>query len=227
MPIALGVALLAGAAAVAAIWPGFYPRAVSVSGNQRISRGEILARAEIAPNRSIWLEDTGAIARRIEAIPYIASASVHRFPPGWVAIAVSEREPFAIVQSGPVSVVVDRAMRVLAPATGDEQNVVIVLGPDLDLEPGSFVTVRDAFVLRDAYDAMIARHITPVSLSVDRYSGIVATMHGGLRVLLGGQNEFDRKLGLIDPILAQVVREQGRVAAIDLRAPATPVLVYR
>ena len=32
---------------------------------------------------------------------------------------------------------------------------------------------------------------------------------------------------ILDAILAQVVRGQKRVAAIDVRAPAAPVVVYR
>ncbi|MGC1380005.1 MAG: FtsQ-type POTRA domain-containing protein [Candidatus Baltobacteraceae bacterium] len=227
LPIALAGALLAGAALFAAAWPGFYPKTISVAGNQRVTRAEILARAGIAPNRSLWLEDTGAIARRIRGIPYIATASVHRFPPALVRIDVSERVPFAIVRSAFGSAVVDRALRVLAPAGPQDREVVFDLGSDLYLEAGSFVTTRDAFALRDAYDAMTVRHIVPVELSVDRFGGLVATMRDGLRLLLGSSSDLDRKLGLVDPILAQVVRDQRRVAAIDLRAPSTPVLVYR
>ena len=52
-------------------------------------------------------------------------------------------------------------------------------------------------------------------------------MRNGLRLLLGSEKDLAQKLALVDPILSQVVGKQRRVAAIDLRAPATPVIVYR
>ncbi len=48
-----------------------------------------------------------------------------------------------------------------------------------------------------------------------------------MRVLIGQESDLGQKLTLVDAILAQVVRGQRRVAAIDVRAPAAPVVVYR
>jgi DNA-binding transcriptional regulator YdaS (Cro superfamily) len=45
--------------------------------------------------------------------------------------------------------------------------------------------------------------------------------------LLGPQSDLAQKLTLVDAILAQVVHGQRRIAAIDVRAPGTPVVVYR
>jgi cell division septal protein FtsQ len=227
MPIALGAALVFVGLAFAATWPGFDPRQIAVTGNRRVTRGEILARAAVAPHVSIWLQNTGAIAVRIEAIPFIATAAVHRIPPAAIKIVVAERVPFALLRSGANAVVIDRALRVLTLATGDERLPVFLVEPDLDLWPGEFVRTHTAIDLRNTYEAMTARRIVPVELGFDRFGGLVVTMPGGLRLLLGGQNDLGRKLTLADAILAQVVGGQQRVAAIDLRAPAAPVLVYR
>jgi len=48
-----------------------------------------------------------------------------------------------------------------------------------------------------------------------------------LRLLFGSETDLSRKLTLADAILSQLVSRQRRVAAIDLRAPSAPVLVYR
>lgn len=231
MPIALGGAAVVIALVVAALWPGFDPEVINVSGNQRVSSGQILSRAAIASHESIWLQNTGAIEARIEAIPYIATASIHRIPPSAIAIEVRERVPFAILRSGDDAVVVDRALRVLAPAGDAEADAgarpVFVVKPGLDLAMGRFATTRDALSLRDAYDAMAAKRIEPLELSLDRFGGLVVTLPGGLRLLLGSETDLERKLGLAQAILAQLVHDRRRVAAIDLRAPATPVLIYR
>jgi len=224
--VLVGILAVAGLG-VAATWPGFDPKQISVSGNHRVAGVQILQRAAIAPHVTIWLQNTGAMRRRIEAIPYIATASVHRVPPASIAIAVSERVPYALVRSDEDEALVDHAMRVLEPATLDATLPVLVLRPGLDLTPGTFIKSRDAVALRAADDAMGARQIVPAQLEFDRYGGLVVTLHSGLRLLLGSDNDLGQKLTLAGAIISQVVGKRQHVSAIDLRAPGTPVLVYR
>jgi cell division septal protein FtsQ len=225
MPIAICTLLLLVAIGVAATWPGFDPKQITVTGNHRVGSDEILSRAAIAPHVTIWLQNTGAIARRIEAIPYIGSAVVARRLPAAMRITVVERAPFAILRSGYEAAVVDRSLRVLEPAS-DQQLAELVIRPGANLVPGGYVKTREAFELRSAYDAVASSRIVPVELSLDRFGGLIVTTRGGLKLLLGTENDLESKLTLADAILAQVVTRQRRVAAIDLRAPAAPVLVY-
>jgi cell division protein FtsQ len=226
LPIALVAVIVLAAIAVAATWPGFAVKRVEVTGNERVSRAEILARAQVARERSIWLQATGAMSRRIEEIPYIATASIHRVPPATLRIVVTERVPFAALRSGAQIVTVDRTLRVLS--MGSPGGLpVFILQPGIELRPGRFVLRRDAAILRDADDAMAARQIKPLAIGFDRYGGLVIALRGGVRLLLGQERDLAQKVTLVDAILAQVVRGQRRVAAIDVRAPGTPVVVYR
>jgi cell division protein FtsQ len=209
------------------MWSGFDPSHVAVSGNRRVSSSEILRVADIPPNRSIWLDNTTAIAARIRTIPYVGKASIHRLPPASLTIAVSERVPFAVLTSDGRSAVVDRELRVLSPATGDELLPVFVLTLHGSLAPGTFVAARDAFVLRDVYTTMASGGLTPAVLAFDRYGDIIADISGRPRLLLGQPDDVGRKVRLINAILAQVVHRRQNVSAIDVRAPATPVVVYR
>lgn len=216
-----------GALAFAATYPGFDPKRVSVSGNDRVSRQEILARAEVAPHTTIWLQNTAAIARRISAIPYVDRARVSRIPPATIRIAVTERTPFAVLESGYDAAVIDRSLRVLEPATATTVLPVFDIEPGIALTPGIFVRSSQAAALRTAYETMASRQMAPARVALDRYGGLVVTMRGGLRLMLGDQNDLPRKLTLADAILAQIVTQRRHVAAIDLRAPSAPVLVYR
>lgn len=227
LPIGFVLLLLGGAVTFVAIYPGFDPKRVSVSGNNRVDRQEILTRAAIAPNLTIWLQNTGAIARRVAEIPYIDRVRVRRIPPAAIRIAVTERVPFAVVRSGYDAAIVDRTLRVLEPATAPSALPDFDVEPSIDLTPGTFVHSSDALALRAAYETMAGRHMTPVQLSLDRYGGLVVTMRSGVRLMLGGQDDLPEKLGLADAILSQIVTGRRRVAAVDLRAPAAPVLVYR
>jgi cell division septal protein FtsQ len=221
------VAILAGALSFAATYPGFDPKRIVVSGNSRVSRQEIVARAGVAPRTTIWLQNAGAIAARVTAIPYIDSVRVRRIPPATIRIVVTERAPFAVLRSGYDAAVVDRSLRVLEPAPDGGALPLFNVEPGIALTPGSFVRSSRALALRAAFETMTSRQIVPVELGFDRYGGLVVTMHGGLRLLLGGQSDMAQKLTLADAILSQIVARRRRVAAIDLRAPSAPVLVYR
>jgi cell division protein FtsQ len=225
--IVLGGVLLVAAATFALTWPGFDVRSVAISGNRRISNGEILRRAAIAPGRSIWLENTGAIAGRIRAIPDVASVTIYRIPPAMLRIVVRERGPYAVVRSGDDSAVVDSAMRVLSDSPGATPLPVFVLESGVALVPGRSVATKDTTALRGAYETMTARGLAPATLALDRYGDVVATLPGGLRLLLGDREGLGERIGLAKAIIAQVARGRRRVSTIDVRAPSTPVIEYR
>jgi cell division protein FtsQ len=225
---AFAALLLAGAIAALVTWPGFSPRDVVVSGNRIVPTAEILQRAAIAPHVNMWLQDPRAIASRVESIAYVDTASVRRIPPVTMRIAVTERTPFALLRSGSSAAIVDRSLRVLAlAATSDPSDLpVLTANSGVPLVVGSSVTDPAVTNLRDDYLAMVDAHVIPVALRLDRYGGLIAVVRGGVQVLLG-DGDLEKKLPLVDPILAQIASKQRRVAAIDLRAPGTPVLVYR
>lgn len=227
LPIAIGLLLVSAAVGFAVTWPGFEPTRIDVTGNAVVPRAQILQRAGVAPHVNMWLQNTRAMATRVEAIPYVAGTRVYRLPPSTVIVAVRERVPFALVQGVAATVLIDRDLRVLQLADGRALPEFVLPERDLALEPGRFLTDPKAVAMRDDYEAMIAAHVVPLKLEFERYNGLVATVRGGVRILLGDDADLAKKLALVDPILAQVVRKQQRVAAVDLRAPGTPVLVFK
>lgn len=224
--ITFTIALVAVGAGFAVTWPGFTPKSIRVSGNHHVPSSEILAKAAIAPRTSMWFQNTGAMAKRIASIPDVESVKVHRIPPATIRINVTERVPYAELRSGANQAVADRAMRVLSYDV-EQRLPVFVLRPGLELTPGTFVTSSDALSLRDAYSALLERGFVPVELELDRYDGLEVALQTGPRLLLGNRSDLAKKLALANAILAQVVHGERRVAAIDVRAPATPVIVYR
>ncbi|MBV9057334.1 MAG: FtsQ-type POTRA domain-containing protein [Candidatus Eremiobacteraeota bacterium] len=225
--IAFAGAAIAAAAIFLSLWPGFCPRSIVVQGNRRVSTPEILTAARIAPHLSIWIQNTRAMARRIEAIPYVGSASIHRIPPASIRVRVSERVPFAVVSSGLARALVDRSLRVLAPAGAEEMPLTFVLHPGTSLSVGEFVTSAPAIEMRSAYDVMRRAGLQPVRLELDRFGGLDVTLAGGVRILAGPAIDLEKKIRLVTAILGQLGYDRRRIAAVDVRAPATPVLVYR
>lgn len=211
----------------AATWPGFYPQKITVSGERVVPAAEILARAQIAPQQNVWLQNAHRAAARIAAIPYVKTATIHRTLPATVHIAVTERAPFAVLQSAASRALVDRDLRVLEiPRTASALPLIIAKRAIVP-PPGGFV--RDANVqrLRDDFEALAQAHVAVRSLEFDKFGDLVATTRGGISLLLGDDTDLSKKTPLIDPIISQVSATGKRLAAVDLRAPGTPVVVYK
>ncbi len=207
-------------------WPGFAPKHVRVIGNHIVSAQEILERARINPRANVWLQNTGAVARRIEAIPYVLTAHVHRRLPAGVTIVVTERHPFAVVQSGEEVATVDRSLRVLETGASDAALPVLVVARGMDLTAGQFLRAPSAFALRAAVLSLRA-HGVSVQRVVDDRGDVDATLPGGIFVLLGDETNVANAVPLVEPILTRFALLGRFVGTLDLRSPTTPVVTER
>ncbi len=81
--------------------------------------------------------------------------------------------------------------------------------------------------LRDDFEALAQAHVTIASLRYDKFGDLVAVMRGGAQLLLGDDANLSRKAALVGPILSQVATNGRAIAAVDLRAPDTPVVRYK
>lgn len=217
----------------AATWSGFDPSKIVVAGNDAmVPTAQVLAAAGIDPHRNVWLQNTHAAAARVEAIAYVATARVHRLFPARVTIAVTERVPWAIVGafgSKQGRAVVDADLRVLSTVAGQGPQTMptIETNKPVALPVASFVRDPEVTAMRDDLDALRAAHVDAVDLRYDKYESLIVKLRDGTSVLLGDDGEdLPKKIGLIGPIRAQLAKGKP-IAAIDLRAPDTPVVRYK
>jgi cell division protein FtsQ len=222
LAIAAGIGAYYGAT-----WPGFYPQRISVAGTRVVSKSDVLARAAIAPHANLWLQNMHAAAARIAAIPYVKTAQIHRSLPASVRIVITERVPFAVLQYGAQRVLVDRDLRVLGAADASQTVPVLTAKGIVPSADGTFVKDPEVQHLRDDALALSQAHVAVRSLHYDRFGDLVATTTGGIALLLGDDDDLQKKTPLIDPIVSQVVAAGKKLAAVDLRAPKTPVVVYK
>jgi len=226
MLLVLGLALGAVSVVLALTWPGFRVRRIEVSGQRVVTRDDVRAAAAISPEANLWLLDARATARRIEAIPYVRDVSVRRVPPAELDIAITERSPYAILVDGTTRVLVDRDLRVLG-----EGNAALAL-PRMEVPHasigavGSFVDDATVVALRGDAETLAAAHLPARDLALDAYGSLTATIAGGVRVLLGDDENLAKKISLIEPILAKFSRGARHVAIVDLRAPSAPVVTF-
>ena len=212
-----------------ATWPALRPHGIEVKGNRVVPGSQIIAKAAVARDRNLWLQNTHAMAAKIETIPYVYTASVHRRLPATLTISVTERVPFATVRSGSTRAVVDRDLRVLQFADSETKEfpAFTLHATTRPLQPGAFLDDAVLRELRSDYDLLVSAHITPDALETDKYGELVATLHSGVLLLLGDDEDLAKKIQLINPILSQLQREKRPIAAIDLRAPSTPIVRYK
>ena len=73
---------------------------ISVEGNTRLSKGEVLSLLDGLSGQSMVTVDLESWREKLMASPWVADAAMRRVLPGTIAIAISEREPVAIGRIG-------------------------------------------------------------------------------------------------------------------------------
>jgi len=193
-----------------------------------VSAGEVRAVAAIAPDENVWLIRTGAVARRIEAIPYVDRAAIRRgqFPRPFVEIEVSLRRPTACVRGADGTVTIDGTSRVLQKGCALLGTSLIDAGKAALAAPGARITDPDvARLLADA-KLLSEANLSVRSLRRDRWGGLEAVDVTGLTLRFGDDGDLAKKVVLVAPVRAGVGTKRP-IRAIDLRAPGTPVVQFR
>lgn len=72
---------------------------ITILGTDRVQRKEVLALLQLPPDVSLFSLEPDRLVERVEHHPWIAAASVQRVFPDTLAIAITEREAVAVLQS--------------------------------------------------------------------------------------------------------------------------------
>ncbi|TMM15465.1 MAG: FtsQ-type POTRA domain-containing protein [Actinobacteria bacterium] len=202
-------------------------RQVNLSGARHTSRQAMLRAAGLDGHPLMIRVDTRRLEQRLDALPWVATATVARDWPSTVGISVRERVPAAVVTTANGEwAVTDDTGRVLQRSTGAPPPALPAFRAVEQLPaPGSQLPASSGPALR-VLGALRGRLVTQV-LSVDvRPDGEVAlTVSSGVVVQLGDASQLDRKLAATQTLLSQV-RPPG-VQTIDVRVPEDPALVPR
>ena len=208
--------------------PVFRLHALTMTGLSHVKRNEVVARAAIDPRDNVWLIDRSAVARRIEALPYVSTARVHVSLPGSVWLEIAERVPDGCVREAQHrSFTIDVESRVLERGCAASAGIAYLLRAKLAAEPGTFLHDPELALLQGDARALAASGDRFRSFAHDSYGDLEATLSNGIAIKFGTDGDLSRKQRLIGPILAELGPRANDVRAVDLRAPATPVVEYR
>jgi cell division protein FtsQ len=194
---------------------------IEVNGAIRTSADEIRDASGVDSGDPLVEVDGGAVAERIEALPWVDAAHVDRSFPNGVTIIVRERKPVAVVAHERQLALVDDGGRVLDTVASVPAGLVVVEVADAVPAPGNRVDqdVRDALDI--AQQAAGALHAAVRAVRHDDHGLALALQEGGV-VRLGDAGELDAKLVAVATILDQVDRRC--LAVLDVRVATSPVL---
>src|SRR5215217_659837 len=125
---------------------GFRIVSFALSGEQHISREEVLATAGVTGRRSLLFLDVEETRERLKTNPWIADATVLKLYPGELQIHIEEREAFALWQKdGRVSVIAADGT-VLEPYVSPRLiRLPLIVGPGADKQANEFLALLERY----------------------------------------------------------------------------------
>jgi cell division protein FtsQ len=183
---------------------------VQVEGRRRAGRDAVLSAVGVARGTPILAVDPADAKQRLEAVPWIRSASVERRLPDTLHIRLVERQPLAFWQQHGKLVLIDHDGVVVPTERLDGfGNLIVLVGPDAPAQGAALIDML-------ATEPALAAHVT------------AAVRVGGRRWNLHLDNNVDIALPEDDPAagwrrLAQLERRDGilerEIQEVDLRLP--------
>jgi cell division protein FtsQ len=181
---------------------------VSLSGQRQVSREEIFAAAGVTESSSLLFLDVADARARLEAIPWIAEATVRKLYPDRLQITVTEREAFALWQlNGKISVIAADGTALSAKLEPRLVTLPFVVGP------GAAARARDFLAILDKHPAIRDQVRASILVGERRWN---LRLKNGIDVRLP-ENDIEGAL----TTLARLDREKSLlsrdITAVDLR----------
>jgi cell division protein FtsQ len=170
---------------------------VEVEGAELLSAEEVAAAADVELGTPLARVDLDEVTGRVEAIPEVSEAQVHRSWPDTVTITVVERTPVAAVRQQSAWWVMDGEGVVFRRTGARDETLPVVrtphgLGAKALREVAEVVTVLPADILEDTK-----------RVQAKTMDSITLTLRGGREVVWGSATESERKAEVLRVLLGQ------------------------
>jgi len=192
---------------------------VRITGAQHVSAAQVDAAARVHHRDALLLVDTGAIARRVEELPWVERATVTRQLPGTLHIAITEYAPAAYARAGNTNVLLAPDGRAIATVGSVPAAVVEVRGLRRAPAVGEMLSPPEAAGIIGHLPPALSHQVVAVDVGGE---GIALDLARGGAIRLGAPTDLDAKaaaaLGVLDSF------GSGCFSYVDVGAPSTPVL---
>lgn len=196
---------------------------VQVVGTERLAVDDVLAAADVPLGTSTVRVRLDAITDRVESLPLVHAATVHRADPLTVLIEVEERVPVLVVAGDDGQVLVDREGVVIDTDGHPALATVALDGPAPSV--GATVAADDALANAHAVWQGLSG---PLRAAVGRYlaggpDDLTLELTSGVEVDFGRAERMDEKVRALGAVLEDI--GTVTVERIDVRAPRAPVVI--
>ncbi len=175
---------------------------IPVAGAQHVTPAQVRAAAAVHTRDHLLFVDTGAVARRVEQIPWVEHASVQRDFPGTLKITVTEYTPAAFVRVATGGVVLVAANgHVITHATAAPAHTVEVRGVRLAPGVGQLLSPPDAAGIVSRLPDAIAQQVAAIDVSG---GGVALVLTSGPQIRLGSTADLDAKTASAQAVLTHL-----------------------
>jgi cell division protein FtsQ len=198
-------------------------RHLEVVGTTSLTRAEVVRLAGLSSSTNVLWFDPGAVERRLESDPWVATATVSRRLPGTIRISVVERAPVAMIrgQRGFTIVATDG----VALSTLEADPAL----PEIVVLDGSSVRWGNAEARAAAARAIAALgggRRTVVVRAVVRAGTLTVVLDGGTRVEFGEPIGIEAKAAAARRILRWATTRRAPVGRVNVIAPDSPTVAF-
>jgi cell division protein FtsQ len=198
---------------------------ITVSGNTRVSRGEVLSLLDGLSGGNMLLLNLEEWRRRILDSPWVEDVAIRRVLPGTVDVAIAERQPVGIGRIGDALYLLDQRGKIIDEFGPDHAEfdfpIIDGLASTEAREAGGLVvdTGRAALAMRllAALDARpdLASRVSQIDVSDLRDA--VVLLKGDTALVRVGDGQFVERLQSYLDLAPALRREVPRIDYVDLR----------
>jgi cell division protein FtsQ len=223
---ALGAVMLYGAYRVAMLVlsaEAVHVTRIAVTGNVRMSRGEVMALLDGLRGRNMVVADLETWRQKLLSSPWVADAAIRRVFPGTIAVAISERQPMGIGRIKEDLYLIDRGGTIIDQFGPNYADLDLPILDGLAAPPrdgGPIIDEKRAQLASRLLTALaersdLAKRISQVDVT-DARDAIVILKDDTTLVRLGDEAFIERLQAYVD--LAPALRERvPEIDYVDLR----------
>jgi cell division protein FtsQ len=191
---------------------------IVVTGARHLTNAQVRAASGAHVHDHLLFVDAGSVARRIERLPWVQSATVHRDLPGTLKVSVTEYVPSAyVVVSGGVMLIAANG-HVIGRARVAPPGTVKVVGVRRAPGAGELLAPPDVAGVIGRLPKELAQHVACIDVSG---SGIALDMIGNGEIRLGDTTELEAKAVSALAVLGHL--GGARYSYVDVSTPDRPL----
>ena len=215
--------------------PAFRPHQVQLTGIRHVTSSQATAALGLEQERNIFFLNRADLERRLEALPWVKSASVTLALPDWVSIRVVEWTPSAVLQVGESSYYLNDRGQILDPAT-EAGALPVIDRPDFGAaKSGQNAIASDLLpmLLQLRKGFAPAFRVSLMSFELDGRDVLSVRTDRGYTVVFGqmvtsdDRASLEPKLAALRALGSRIDLTSSQIAYINLENPGAPAVQMR